>query len=323
VAPGAVFGALLSGAFGNWLALTDTIVKAMPLVFTGLAVSVAFTGGLWNIGAEGQLLMGATAACAVGAHLAGWPAPLALAVTLAAGSAAGAIWSGSCGLLKVRYGVNEVISTIMLNYVAIEVVSWAVHGPLMEPTRALPVSAPVAAAATFRHFFPPSQLNAGLLLAAALAVACQVWIFHTSSGFELRAIGKNPRASAFFRIPVAQVTILAMTVSGALAGMAGAVQVCAITHRLYEQFSPGWGYEAIAVALVARLNPLALLITALFFGALDNGSQSVQLVLGISPVLAEVIQAIVIFLLLAFDAVTLWKTAPAPAPSATETPADA
>jgi ABC-type uncharacterized transport system permease subunit len=322
VSPGAVFGALLNGAFGSWLALSDSIVKAMPLIFTGLAVSVAFTGALWNIGAEGQLLMGAMAAGAIGIKLADWPAPLAIALTLAAGSAAGAIWSGACGWLKVRHGVNEVISTIMLNYVALEAVSWAVHGPLMESTRALPVSAPIAAAARFHHYWPPSQLNAGLLLAVVCAIACQAWIFHTSSGFELRATGKNARASAFFRIPVAQVTMLAMTVSGALAGMAGAVQVCAITNRLYEQFSPGWGYEAIAVALVARLNPLAVLVTALFFGALDNGSQAVQRVLGISPVLAQVVQAIVIFLLLAFDTGVFWKP-PAAVSRAMEPTADA
>lgn len=296
-----VFAALLEGAAGSWLAVSDSLTKAMPLVFTGLAVSVAFTGALWNIGADGQLLVGAMAACAVGLHLHGWPHLAALGAVLLSGALAGAIWSGLCGLLKVRYRVNEVISTIMLNYVAIQAVSWAVHGPLMEPSRALPVSAQIASAAQLHLYFTPSRLNFGLLLALLMALACHIWLYRSEAGFKLRAVGKNPRAAAFYGLGVERVTLLAMALSGALAGLGGAVQLSAISGRLYENFSPGWGYEAIAVALVARLNPLAIVLTAGFFGALDNGSQSIQRVLGISPVLVQVIQAVVIFLLLAFD----------------------
>jgi len=301
IAPLAVFAALLEGAAGSWLAVTDSLTKAMPLVFTGLAVSVAFTGALWNIGADGQLLVGAMAACALGLHLPGWPHLLAVTALLLAGALAGALWSGLCGMLKTRYRVNEVISTIMLNYVAIQAVSWAVHGPLMEPSRALPVSAPIAPAAQLDLYFAPSQLNFGLVLALLMAVGCEIWLYRTEAGFKLRAVGKNARAAAFYGLGVNRVTLATMALSGALAGLGGAVQISAISGRLYENFSPGWGYEAIAVALVARLNPLAVVLTAGFFGALDNGSQSIQRVLGISPVLVQVIQAVVIFLLLAFD----------------------
>lgn len=301
LSPGAVFAALLSGAFGDYFAVTDSLVKAMPLIFTGLSISVAFSAAQWNIGADGQLLMGAMAACAVGIHLQGFPRPFAIAIVLAAGAAAGAVWSGACGLLKVRFAVSEVISTIMLDYVAVQAVSWAVHGPLMEPSHALPVSAPLAPSARLWGILPPSQLSAGLPIALFLAAICYVWMFHTPSGFELRAFGKSPRAGAFFGIGAGRVTVLAMTLSGALAGLGGAVQLAGVTNRLYETFSPGWGYEAIAVALVARLNPLAIVLTAAFFGALDNGSQAIQRNLGISPVLVQVIQAVVILLLLAFD----------------------
>jgi general nucleoside transport system permease protein len=317
--PWATFIALASGAFGNWLAATDTLVKATPLVFTGLAVSVAFSGSLWNIGAEGQLLAGALAAAACGIHLAHWPHPLAIATVLGAGAMAGGAWGALSGWLRARYQVNDVISTIMLNYIAMQLVSWAVHGPLMEAARSYPASQPLPPAACLYRYLPPSRLNAGMVLAVALAPACYVWLFHTNSGFELRALGKNQRAAAFFAIPVARVTVGTMALSGALAGLGGAVQLSAITHRLFERFSPGWGYEAIAVALVARLNPLAVLPSALFFGALDNGAQAIQRAQGVSPVLVQATQGLVIFVLLAFDTPALqkWRRG-APAPPAEE-----
>jgi ABC-type uncharacterized transport system permease subunit len=313
--PASTFTALAGGAFGNWLAATDTLVKATPLVFTGLAVSVAFAGALWNIGAEGQLLAGALAATACAIHLADWPRPLAVAVVLGAGAFAGAAWGALSGWLRARYAVSEVISTIMLNFIAIQLVSWAVHGPLIEASRSYPVSPPIPPAACLYRFLAPSRLNAGIIVALALAPACYVWLFHTNSGFELRALGKNPRAAVFFGIPMARITVLTMALSGALAGLGGAVQVSAITHRLFERFSPGWGYEAIAVALVARLNPLAVLPSALFFGALDNGAQAIQRAQGVSPVLVQAIEGLVIFVLLAFDtrAFQSWRGGTPPA----------
>jgi simple sugar transport system permease protein len=321
--PLAVFAALWEGAFGNWLAATDTLVKTTPLVFTGLAVSIAFRGALWNIGAEGQLLAGALAAGALGIALDGWPRPLAVGLVLMAGAVGGALWSGICGWLRDRRAVSEVISTIMLNFVAVQLLSYAVHGPLIEPSRSYPKSAPIARAAELWTFAPPSRLNAGMILAVALALGSWLWLFHTRSGFELRAMGRNRRVAAFFGIPVARLGIATMALSGALAGLGGAVQVSAITHRLYESFSPGWGYEAIAVALVARLNPLGVTLTALLFGALDNGSQAMQRGQGVSPVLVQVIQGMVILILLAFDtrawagvSDTLWRGGGVVAPEA-------
>jgi general nucleoside transport system permease protein len=307
--PAATIADLLSGAFGNWLAATDTLVKATPLVFTGLAVSVAFSGALWNIGAEGQLLAGALAATACGIHLASWPRPLAIALVLGAGAAAGWITGALCGWLRARFDVSEVISTIMLNFTTLQILSWAVHGPLMEPTHSYPVSQVLAPAARLHRFLPPSRLNAGMIIALVLAPACYVWLFHSNAGFELRAVGRNPRAASFFGIPVGRVAVLAMGLSGALAGLGGAVQVSAISHRLFERFSPGWGYEAIAVALVARLYPLAVIPSALFFGALDNGAQAIQRAQGVSPVLVQATQGLVIFVLLAFDtpALAAWR----------------
>jgi general nucleoside transport system permease protein len=299
--PIAVFAALGEGAFGSWYAFTDTIVKTTPLVFTGLAVSIAFTGALWNIGADGQLVIGAIAAGAIGPWLGAWPHPIAITIMLAAGAIGGAAWGGLAGWLRARRDVNEVISTIMLNFVAAQTLSWMVHGPLMEPTRAYPASTPIAPTAELGFYFQPSRLNAGILIAIVLAVGCWALLFHTATGFELRAMGRNRRAATFFGIPIAALTVRVMALSGALSGLGGAVHVCAITHRLYEKLSPGWGFEAIAVALVARLNPLGILVAALLFGALDNGSQAMQRAVGVSPELVQVMQGTVIVVLLAFD----------------------
>jgi ABC-type uncharacterized transport system permease subunit len=198
-----------------------------------------------------------------------------------------------------------VIATIMLNFVAGQILSWLVHGPLIESSRAYPMSSTIAAPAQLRLYFPPSRLNLGMLLAVALAFTCYALLFHTELGFQLRAMGRNRVASAFFGIRTAGLTLWIMMLSGALAGLGGAAHLTAITHRLYESFSPGWGYEAIAVALIARLNPLAIIPAAVLFGALDNGTQAMQRSQGVSPVLVQVIEGLVIMILLAFDATAI------------------
>jgi simple sugar transport system permease protein len=201
--------------------------------------------------------------------------------------------------------VSEVIGTIMLNFVAAQVLSWAVHGPLMEPAHAFPKSAPIASSAELQLYLAPSRLHLGMLLGVLLAVVCYFLLFHTGFGFELRAMGRNRRAAEYFGIRTPRLTVFAMLLAGAFAGLGGAVHVAAITHRLYETLSPGWGYEAIAVALVARLNPLAIVPAAVLFGALDNGAQAMQRAAGVSPVLVRVIQALVIMLMLGFDSIAM------------------
>jgi general nucleoside transport system permease protein len=299
--PVSVFQALWDGAFGNWLAFSDTLTKSTPLIFCGLAVTVAFEGALWNIGANGQLLAGAMSAGALGPRLDGWPHTLATLALLFAGAGGGGVWGGIAGWLRARREVNEVITTIMLNFVAAQILSWVVHGPLIEASRAYPMSAPIARIAEFRFYFHPSRFNLSILLAIALAWACEVFLYRTEKGLELRAMGRNRHAIAFFGIKTGALTVWAMALSGALAGLGGATHLAAITHRLYETFSPGWGYEAIAVALIARLNPLAVVPSAILFGALDNGAQAMQRTQGVSPVLVQVIQGLVIMILLAFD----------------------
>jgi ABC-type uncharacterized transport system permease subunit len=305
--PVSVFTALWDGAFGNWLVFIDTLTKSTPLLFCGLAIAIAFEGALWNIGANGQLLAGAMCAGALGPGLGGCPHAVATTMLLVAGAAGGAIWGGIPGWLRARREVNEVISTIMLNFVAAQVLSWLVHGPLIEASRAYPMSVPIARVAELRLYLRPSRLNLGMLLAVALAFACYAFLYHTEKGLELRAMGRNRGASAFSGINTSALTVSAMALSGALAGIGGATHLGAITHRLYETLSPGWGYEAIAVALIARLNPLAIVPSAILFGALDNGAQAMQRTQGVSPVLVQVIQGLVIMILLALDT-NAWST---------------
>jgi ABC-type uncharacterized transport system permease subunit len=316
-----VFTALYAGAFGNWVVFTDTLTKSTPLLFCGLAIAIAFEGALWNIGADGQLLAGAMSAGALGPWLGGWPHAFAMPVILIAGAGGGALWGGIAGWLRARRDVDEVIATIMLNFVAAQILSWLVHGPLMEASRAYPMSTPIAPAAELRFYFRPSRLNLGMLLAALLALVCYLFLHHTEKGFEVRAMGRNRRASAFSGINTGALTVWTMALSGALAGLGGCTQMSAITHRLYETLSPGWGYEAIAVALIARLNPLAIVPSSVLFGALDNGAQAMQRTQGVSPVLVQVIEGLVIMILLAFDA-TAWTTIGdalwTPPPSASE-----
>jgi simple sugar transport system permease protein len=301
-----VFTALYDGAFGNWIVFIDTLTKSTPLLFCGLAIAIAFEGALWNIGADGQLLAGAMSAGALGPRLGGWPHALAVPALLIAGAGGGALWGGIAGWLRARRDVDEVIATIMLNFVAAQILSWLVHGPLMEASRAYPMSVLIAPAAELRLYFRPSRLNLGMLLAILLAVTCFLFLHHTEKGFEVRALGRNRRATAFSGINTGALTVWTMALSGALAGLGGSTHISAITHRLYETLSPGWGYEAIAVALIARLNPLAIVPSAVLFGALDNGAQAMQRTQGVSPVLVQVIEGLVIMILLAFDA-TAWN----------------
>src|SRR5215469_11184380 len=190
-APIRVFTALGEGAFGNWVVFSDTLTKSTPLLFCGLTIAVAFEGALWNIGANGQLLAGAMSAGALGPRLGGWPHAFAIPAVLIAGAGGGALWGGIAGWLRARRDVNEVIATIMLNFVAAQILSWLVHGPLMEASRAYPMSTPIAPVAELRLYIRPSRLNLGMLLGVALAFACYGFLYHTGQGFELRAMGCN------------------------------------------------------------------------------------------------------------------------------------
>jgi ABC-type uncharacterized transport system permease subunit len=299
-------GALAEGALGDGFAVADTLGKTSPLVLTGLAVAIAFRAGVWNIGAEGQLLVGALAATAAAVPLGGAPAPVALVAALGAGSAAGAGWAAIAAGLRVRRNVSEVIATIMLNFVAIRLVGFAVHGPLMESAGRYPQSEALAASARLPML--GAGMHAGVLIAALLVPITWFVLHRTALGFRWRATGNNAEAARLAGLAPANAIVSAMVASGALAGLAGAIEVTGVTGRLFEQFSGGQGYTAIAVALLARLNPIGVAASALFFGALAAGSGSMQRVAGVSAVFVAIVQALAILALLAADSPRLRLT---------------
>ena len=298
--PATAFGALLGGAFGSLDSLSEVGVKTCPLLLTGLAIAVSFQAGVWNIGAEGQLLMGALAMAALGTHGGRLPAWLGLSAALAAAAIAGAAWAGLAGLLKLRRNVNEVISTIMLNFIALGLISYLVQGPLREAGGAYPQTDAILRQLWMPRL-APYRVHLGLVLAMIAAAAMYGLLYRTVPGYEMRAAGLNPPAARLAGIAVGRRLLMALMISGALAGLAGGIEVSAVTRRLYERFSPGWGFTAIAVGLLGRLSPPGVVIAAFLFGALDAGSNAMQGVAGVSSVLVSVIQAIVILFLVALE----------------------
>jgi simple sugar transport system permease protein len=294
---GRALAALWRGSVGSSYAITSaSLVRATPLLLAGLAVALAFRAGVWNIGAEGQLLMGATAAVAI----ASLPLPGAVRIALAliAAGAAGALWAAPAAILR-RRGVLEVISTIMLNFIAINLVGFIVRGPLQEPTHAYPQSSTLPLEARLPRV-PGTRLHLGVVIAALAAVLLWVLLTRTAWGFRVRAVGANTRAAAMAgMIDVPRTTLSAFLVSGTLAGLAGGIEATGVTFALYEGLSPGYGYTAIAVALLARLDPLLVMPSAFLFGALEAGATAMQRDAAVPAALVSVVEGSLVLLVLA------------------------
>lgn len=293
----ALWDGSVGSAFAFWSA---TLVRATPLLLLGLAVAIAFRAGVLNIGAEGQLAMGATAASALALALPGAPRALLVPAMAAAGLLAGAAWAGIAAWLRRRHGVLEVISTLMLNFIALAIVSWVVRGPLQEPTGIYPQSPTFAAGARWPFLIPGQRLHLGFALGVLLAVASWYWLAHTASGFRARLVGAGARAAeSAGGVDAARTTFGVFLLSGALAGLAGASEVGGVTWALYEGISPGYGYTAIAVALLARLDPRGVIASAIFFGALEAGAAAMQRDAGVPSVVVQVFVALVVLGVLA------------------------
>jgi len=296
---------LLEGAFGSWRRVSETLVKTSPLLFTGLAVALAFRCGAFNIGAEGQFLVGALASVAVGAHLGLETRWVGVPLVLAAALIGGAVWGGIAGVLKSWRDVPEVISTIMLNFVALFWISALIRGPLKNTTSGLPESPEVVEAAYLPRLadlegFPGYRVHLGLVIGVLLAIAIWLLLSRTVLGFKMRAVGFNPDAALFSGYRPKKIWAGSLALSGAIAGLGGGVEVTAITFRIWDDFSPGYGYTAIAVALLARLHPVAVILTALFFGILDQGAGALQRNLGVPLVVIYLVQGLVILMSIGF-----------------------
>ena len=309
---GAGLRALWSGSLGSWYAFaSSTLVRAIPLMLTGCAVSIAFRAGVFNIGAEGQFLTGAGAATAIVLTplLQRPPAAVTVVLALLIAAVAGAAWAAIAAVLRARFGVLEVISTIMLNFVALYGVSYLVRGPLQEPTRIYPQSSTIPDAFHLPRITGAGRLHIGLVLAILLTVLAGWILRRTAAGFRIVAVGESPSAAASAgEIDVSKTATRAFMASGALAGLAGGVEVLGITFALYENISPGYGYAAIAVALLAGLDPWRVLLTSVLFGALEAGSGAMQRDASVPSTLVSVIEALLILTVIGAQALRLRRT---------------
>ena len=293
------YKALLQGSVGSLRAISQTLTEATPLIFTGLAVALAFRAGLFNIGAEGQLLMGGMLAVLAGFTFTGLPWFVHLPVALLAGVIGGAIWGFIPGLLKAKTGAHEVIVTIMLNYIAFRLVDYLLKTTLFQREgRNDPISKNIEDSAQLpallKWLDPAASVHLGLIIAIGAAVFIWWLLFRTNTGFEFRAVGANPSAARYAGMSVTKVYILVMTISGALAGLAGTGQVLGLLDRASPAFSANLGFEGIAVALLGRSNPLGVMAAAVLFGGLNAGGQYMQANADVGIDLISVIQALII-----------------------------
>jgi general nucleoside transport system permease protein len=289
--------ALLDGSFGGGSAIVNTLVSTTPLLLGGLAVAIGFKAGLFNIGAQGQFLMGALGAVAVGVAVSDAPPPVAIPVALAGGMLAGAAWGFIPGFLKAVSGAHEVVTTIMLNYIAGSVLAWAVTGPLAVPQSPSPVTYAVGNAAY--PILIGRNGHLGILIAAAVALVVWWLLYRTTLGFEIRTVGASPDAARYAGMRPRVLIIMTMTMAGLLAGTAGAGVILGINHQMNSTFVTTVGFDSIAVALLARSNPLAVPFAALLFGAMRAGSGLMQIRAGIPVELIDVIQAMILLFLVA------------------------
>ncbi|MEZ5668622.1 MAG: ABC transporter permease [Alphaproteobacteria bacterium] len=302
---GRAFGLMIEGSVGNSLALTETLTRAAPLILTGLAAAVAFRAKLWNIGAEGQLYMGALAAIAVSMAVApadpfaemdpdslgaaGW---FMIPATLIAGAVAGALMMLGPTILKLNLGVDEVVTTLLMNFVVLLFLGWMLEGPMQDPMgMGWPQTIPVADAGVLPKLVPRTRLHVGLLIGLVIAVLTWLAIAHTVWGYRVRAVGLNPRAAAFAGIPVWRTMLTVGAFSGALAGLAGAVEVAGSKGYVTSDLSPGFGYTGIVVAMLAQLSPLGVVLSALFLSAVFVGADSMSRELSVSSYLANFVVA--------------------------------
>jgi general nucleoside transport system permease protein len=305
--PLAAFTALFQGAITNRNAFPETLVSTVPYVFLGLGVALGFRAGLFNIGAEGQFYIGALTGVFIAYSVHGLPAIIEVPLALLAGMAGGFAWAAIAGFLKARFGAHEVITTIMLNYVAFLVANYLVDTPglMLAPNVSTPRTPDVDVNAVLPIIFAGSRLHFGFIV--ALIAVPLVWflIQRTTTGFELRAVGFNPGAAQAAGISVGRTMVLAMGLSGALAGAAGIVQVLGVQHHMTDTVAAGYGFDAIAIALLARSNPWGVLPAALLFGALRSGASFMQLQTDVSADLISIVQASVI-IFVAAPAIVRW-----------------
>ena len=288
--PRELLSILVGGSVGSRFALEGTLLKSVPLLLTGLSVALAFRAGVWNIGAEGQFIVGALAALVA--------SPWGTIASIVASMLAGALWASLATAMRLWRNAPEVLTTILLNFTAVHLLGWCVNGPLRERAAQYPQSDPAAAALPML-----GNVHAGVFIALLASIGAWFLVERTTEGLRLRAIGLNPFAATWAGVNVRSQLARAMALSGAAAGLAGGIELLGVTHRLFERFAAGYGYSGIAVALLAQLHPLAVIVSALFFGALVTGAGELQRAANISSAVATFGQAAVILMLILFSSI--------------------
>ena len=292
--PIVAYSAMLEGAFGSTNAIANTLAKTTPLLLVGLACAFANKGGIFNIGGEGQLYMGAFCAAVVALNMQGMPRLIVIAVCLVVGAIAGGMVGSFNGFLKAKLQINEVIVAIMLNYICKFTTSHFVNGPLKEEGSQAAVTAAIADEYFLTKLIPKTQLTTAFIMALILVVVLYFFFEKTRMGYNIRAVGENPRAAQAAGVAMSRTAILTMGISGALAGFAGATEVFGKMGRFIDLFSPGYGFTGIAVAVLGRNNPFAVLLSALLFGIIEAGSMKMSYQAGISTSMINVMQGLVI-----------------------------
>jgi simple sugar transport system permease protein len=298
LSPAKAYIALYKGGLGSVNAIGETLVKTTPLILTGLSYAFAYRSGLINIGAEGQLYMGGFAATLAGIHLTALPMIIHIPVALAAGFIGGGLWGLLVGWLKVRFGANEIITTVMLNYVAMYFVSFLVTGPMKAPPGNYPESRHVAESAILPTLLPGTRLHIGLIVALAAIIFYFVFMWKMKLGYEMRVVGRNMTASRYAGMKPEKMMILAMFIAGGMGGLAGSIEILGIQERLLQGFSPGYGFDGIAVSLVGMNSPIGIVLGAMLFGVLRAGGNMMQMIAQVPLAIIYIIQALVIILVI-------------------------
>jgi simple sugar transport system permease protein len=305
--PVSAYNMLITGALGSDRALANTLLAATPLIFTGLATLVAFRAGIFNVGVEGSLYVGAFAAAFVGFTWTTLPALVLVPLAFAAGGVAGALWALIPGYLKARLRVDEIVTTIMLNYVATLFTDYLVNGPFLVAGMSNAMSAEIAPQAQLARLVPRSQLNGSFILALIVFAVVALLLRRSTFGYEIKAMGTNPTFARWSGMPVGRIIIQVMLVSGFIGGLAGAGQVLGVHYRFVSGFSRGLGFDGIVVALLGRNTPIGVLLAALFLGALRNGSSSMEMFNQIPRDLIDILIALVIFFVAIDFSIEWWR----------------
>jgi general nucleoside transport system permease protein len=310
--PGVAYMALLNGAVGDVSSITQTLVKATPLLLVGLGICIAFRGGVINIGGEGQLITGALAGTAVALSLPNMPSYALLPMCLIAGTLAGAIWGGIPGMLKAYLNVNEILTTVMMNAIALQLSNFLLRGPMIDPAEIeagtrIAQSALLPQASWLMRLVPKTLLHSGAIIAVVLAILVYIFLWRTTIGYRIRAVGLNPNAARFAGINVPVYQSLSLILGGAFAGLAGIIEVLGVQHRLMEGLSSGYGFSGIVAALFGKLHPLGAIPASILFGGLLVGGKKMQRAVQVPSALIDTMLGLIVLFVVSAAIWTIYR----------------